>query len=108
VSERPLVSIITPTWQRPDLMRGCIENVRAQSYRPLEHVIISDGPERETARVALAALDCADVADVRVRYVPLGQLVDVPARLVLHSAAHGRHAGSVPATTRCGWLTTSG
>jgi glycosyltransferase involved in cell wall biosynthesis len=70
---RPLVSVITPTWQRAGLLRGCIENVRAQVYRPLEHVIVSDGIDRDTARVAVAALDCADVADVLVRYVPLGR-----------------------------------
>jgi hypothetical protein len=74
VSEpRPLVSVITPTWQRPDLLAECIENVRASSYRPLEHVIIGDGPDRKTARVAVRALDCATVADVAVRYVPLGR-----------------------------------
>lgn len=71
--DRPLVSVITPTWQRPELLAATIEHVRAQTYRPLEHVIISDGVDRETARVAVAALDCAAVADVLVRYVPLGR-----------------------------------
>ena len=42
---RPLVSIITPTWQRHDLLRCCMENVRAQTYRPIEHIIVSDGPD---------------------------------------------------------------
>jgi len=73
---RPLVSVITPTWQRATLLAGAIENVRAQSYRPLEHVIVSDGPDRATAQVAVAALNCAAVADdddVLVRYVPLGR-----------------------------------
>lgn len=73
ITARPLVSIITPTWQRPELLAEAIENVRAQTYRPLEHVIIGDGPDPRTARVALAALDCAAVADVLVRYVPLGR-----------------------------------
>jgi glycosyltransferase involved in cell wall biosynthesis len=74
MNERPLVSVLTPTWQRAELLAGCIENVRAQSYRPLEHVIVVDGPaDRETARVAFDALDCADVADVLVRFVPLGR-----------------------------------
>ncbi len=73
MSDRPLVSVITPTWQRPELLAECIANVREQTYRPLEHVIIGDGPDRKTARVAIAALDCATVADVAVRYVPLGR-----------------------------------
>lgn len=73
MTDRPLVSVITPTWQRPELLAEAIENVREQSYRPLEHVIVSDGPDSRTARIAVAALDCAQVADVLVRYVSLGR-----------------------------------
>jgi glycosyltransferase involved in cell wall biosynthesis len=42
-----LVSVVTGTYQRHDLLLGAIENVRAQAYRPLEHVIIADGPDDE-------------------------------------------------------------
>jgi GT2 family glycosyltransferase len=42
---RKLVSILTPTWQRHDLLLRAVENVRAQTYRPLEHVVVSDGPD---------------------------------------------------------------
>lgn len=74
---RPLVSVITPTWQRHDLLLGAIENVRAQTYRPLEHVVVSDGEDRATARVAVAALECAAYADpsrdVAVRFTMLGR-----------------------------------
>jgi glycosyltransferase involved in cell wall biosynthesis len=74
MNERRLVSVLTPTWQRAELLAGCIENVRGQTYRPLEHVIVVDGPgDRETARVALDALECATTADVLVRFVPLGR-----------------------------------
>jgi hypothetical protein len=45
VSDRPLVSVITGTWQRHDLLLELIENIRQQTYRPLEHVIVSDGPD---------------------------------------------------------------
>jgi hypothetical protein len=44
--ERPLVSVITATRGRPDEAMACIDRVRAQSYRPLEHVMVSDGPDR--------------------------------------------------------------
>jgi GT2 family glycosyltransferase len=43
----PLVSVLTGTWQRHDLLLEAIANVREQTYRPLEHVIVSDGPDRE-------------------------------------------------------------
>lgn len=43
--DRKLVSVITGTWRRHDLVLEAIENVRQQAYRPLEHVIVSDGPD---------------------------------------------------------------
>ena len=38
----PLVSIITPTWQRPLQLARCVDAVARQTYRPLQHVIVSD------------------------------------------------------------------
>lgn len=46
--KNPRVSIITPTWQRNDLLlTRCIPSVQAQDYANLEHVIVSDGPDPE-------------------------------------------------------------
>lgn len=47
MSDRKLVSVVTGTWQRHDLLLEAIENIRQQTYRPLEHVIVSDGPDPE-------------------------------------------------------------
>ena len=42
----PIISVLTPTWQRHDLLlQRCIPAVDAQSYPALEHVIVSDGPD---------------------------------------------------------------
>lgn len=42
----PLVSVITPTWRRNDLLlKRCVPAVKEQDYRPVEHVIVSDGPD---------------------------------------------------------------
>jgi glycosyltransferase involved in cell wall biosynthesis len=42
----PLVTVVTPTWRRPNLLvNRCIPSVWAQTYRPLEHLIVSDGPD---------------------------------------------------------------
>lgn len=42
----PLVSVITPTWQRHDwLMNRCMPSVQAQTYPNIEQVIVSDGPD---------------------------------------------------------------
>lgn len=46
MSARPLVSIVTGTHQRHDLLMETIENIRQQTYPgPIEHVIVSDGPD---------------------------------------------------------------
>ena len=43
-----LVSVITPTWQRHDvLMERCVQSVFVQTYPAIEHVVVSDGPDRE-------------------------------------------------------------
>jgi len=44
----PLVSVVTPTWHRHDLLLNrCIPSVAAQGYPNVEHVIVSDGPDDE-------------------------------------------------------------
>jgi glycosyltransferase involved in cell wall biosynthesis len=84
MTARPLVSVITPTWQRPKLLRACIENVRAQVYRPLEHVIVSDGRDDElvaamrrwgfVSAMRLAEAGCdAGTVDVPIQTVHLGR-----------------------------------
>lgn len=43
---KPLVSVITPTWDRHDwLLNRCVPSVQAQTYPNVEHIIISDGPD---------------------------------------------------------------
>lgn len=42
--------MITPTWQRADLLLDrCIPSVFGQTYSAVEHVIVSDGPDRDLA-----------------------------------------------------------
>lgn len=47
LARKPRISVITPTWQRRDLLTSrCVPSVRAQSYDgPVEHIIVSDGPD---------------------------------------------------------------
>ncbi len=52
---RPLVSVITPTWQRHDvLLSRCLPSVQAQNW-PHEHVVVSDGPDAELRSTAWPA-----------------------------------------------------
>lgn len=75
---RKLVSIITGTYNRHELLLEAIENVRAQTYRPLEHVIVSDGPDpRIHEIIERAHTDHAYLAGgtdryVRIRFQELG------------------------------------
>lgn len=48
---RPLLTVVTPTWQRKTLLLETIKHVREQTYRNLEHVIVGDGQDAELARV---------------------------------------------------------
>ena len=69
---RPLVSVITPTWQRHDLLRETVENVRGQTYPNLEHIVISDGPDDElNAIVHRSMFDAAPT--VPINFVELGR-----------------------------------
>lgn len=38
----PKISIITPTYYRPDLLRKCILSVQAQEFQEYEHIVFSD------------------------------------------------------------------
>ena len=53
-SNRPLCSVITPTWLRHGyLLDRCAASVQAQDYENVEHVIVSDGPDPELADLIL-------------------------------------------------------
>lgn len=44
----PMVSVLTPTWRRPGLLREAINNVYEQDYPgTIEHVIVGDGPDSQ-------------------------------------------------------------
>jgi glycosyltransferase involved in cell wall biosynthesis len=50
----PLVSVVTPTWQRRELLLNrCIPSVQAQGYSEIEHLVVGDGPD-EVLRKDLA------------------------------------------------------
>jgi glycosyltransferase involved in cell wall biosynthesis len=41
--ERPLVSIVTPVLDRVETIATCLNSVAAQSYRPIEHIVVDGG-----------------------------------------------------------------
>lgn len=84
----PLVSVITPTWQRHGVLTGrCIPSVAAQTYRPWEQVIVSDGPDPACFEAVRRWCENAAGAGADIRYEELPE------------HAPGRHWGN-PARRR--------
>lgn len=52
-----VVTIITATYNRPQLLREAIESVRAQTYPNWEQIVVSDGPD---SRVDALVACCGD------------------------------------------------
>lgn len=71
-----LVSAMIPTYRRPKLVGSAIEAVLAQTYRPLELIVINDGSGDETSDVLASYEPKARQAGVQYRWleVPNGGL----------------------------------
>lgn len=72
---RPLVSVITPTWERHDLLMEAIDNVRQQDYPNIEHVIVSDGVDYDLKYLvkAKANEDSWEAVHVPIIFQQLGR-----------------------------------
>ncbi len=62
-ADLPLVSVVIPTFNRPDLLRIALKSALDQSYRNIE-VIVQDNAGEKDARAAVSGLP-----DPRVRYI---------------------------------------
>lgn len=56
MSEKPLVSTIIPTYDRPDMLARAVQSVDTQSYDNVE-VIVVDGPSEVSAKSVLRGMD---------------------------------------------------
>ena len=53
-AERPLVSIVTPSLNQGRYLREAIESVRAQTYAPIEHIVVDGGSTDDTPEILRA------------------------------------------------------
>jgi glycosyltransferase involved in cell wall biosynthesis len=65
MEKRPLVSIISPTYNHEKYLADCIESVLGQSYPEWEMIILNDGSTDRTSEIAATYRD----ADSRIRLV---------------------------------------
>lgn len=65
--ETPLVSVVVPTYNRPEKLRRAVETVRAQTYRPIELVVVDDH-STEPAADALEDVDLSDISLTVIRH----------------------------------------
>ena len=63
-----LVSVVIPTHNRAGLIMETLESVRAQTYRPIEMIVVDDGSTDNTAGVVREFAEGAD-RDLKVRYI---------------------------------------
>ena len=63
---RGLVSTIIPVHNRPELLREAVASVLAQSYRPIEIIIVDDGSTDDTGRAAAALVSDSPEEIVRI------------------------------------------
>lgn len=71
MTDRPLVSVITATRNRHPELVNAIGQVRHQTYRPLEHVIVADGPDPELRALLTGA--CKPGRDVPIIFQETGR-----------------------------------
>ena len=86
--ERPLVTIITPTYNRADFLGQAVESVLAQTYSHFELLVIDDGSTDNT-RVLMEQY----LKDERVRYLYQENQGQSVARRVALSQARGDFIG---------------
>lgn len=60
-----LVSVVVPTYNRADIIAQTVDSILAQTYAPLEVIVVDDGSSDATERALLPCL----ARDQRVRYL---------------------------------------
>src|ERR1700678_3861883 len=93
---QPLVSIIIPTYNRAEYLGQAIDSALAQSYRPIEIIVVDDGSTDDTQGVAARYGD-------RIRYIHKANGGASSARNAGFAAASGEVLALLDSDDR--WLT---
>jgi glycosyltransferase involved in cell wall biosynthesis len=68
-TERGLVSVIVPTWNRATLLQDALASVVVQDYRPIELIVVDDGSTDGTERLVRDWAGRVQSADFRVTFM---------------------------------------
>ena len=60
---KPLISIITPVYNRPELLRKAIQSVLGQTYNNFEYIIVDDASSEDIKSVV------ESFKDKRIKYL---------------------------------------
>ncbi len=93
----PLVSVVIPAYNAAHTLGRTLESVVAQTYRPLEVIVVDDGSEDDTARVVDDAAVEASPKGVPVRYIHQSNGGPARARNTGTGAARGEFVAYVDA-----------
>ncbi|HZD97866.1 MAG TPA: glycosyltransferase family 2 protein [Micromonosporaceae bacterium] len=72
MSSTPEVSVVIPTYSRPDLVVRAVHSALAQSIRDIEVIVVVDGPDDATRR------ELATIGDTRLRVIGLPRQLGAP------------------------------
>lgn len=62
---RPLVSVVIPTYHRPQMVKRAVESALSQTLEQIEVIVVIDGPHEETSEVL------AIIEDTRLKVIEL-------------------------------------
>lgn len=69
MTQNPLISVVIPTRNRPALVLRAVESARRQTYRPIQIVVVVDGPDEASVKAL------RDVQDQHLKIVALQENV---------------------------------
>ena len=59
----PLVTVVIPTYRRPDLVKQAVQSALAQTLKSIEVIVVIDGPDQEVRKIL------AEITDSRLQVI---------------------------------------
>jgi glycosyltransferase involved in cell wall biosynthesis len=86
-----LVSVIVPVFNREELVQRALDSVAAQTYRPVELIVVDDGSCDQTPRITAEWMNANERADFRCRLLRQANAGPAAARNAGVQISHGEY-----------------